>query len=366
MLNPTQSRIRQQRLLAAIKDQKLDAVVIGITHHVYYFTAFWPFWLHHTAVAILADGRSLAVTANQPAGNIAADEVRAYPANANCTLRQDHPAEIAKVLADWLRGKKVARIGFDASAVASQLQVTLPGQYVPIDPVIWQLRRQKDEDELVLIRRAHLAADAMFERAAQVIRPGVEETHMFAELHAAALKSTGEPMTALLGNDYACGVAGGPPRGGKKAEAGQIYIIDVGPTYRGYFSDGCRNYVVGGEPTDAQQKAHDAVKSCIAMLEKIARPGVSCRQIATQINEHLKSINGVGLVHHLGHGVGLQPHEFPHLNDFWDDVLLENEVFTCEPGAYNKEINGGVRLENVYLVKKDGLENLIKFPAELM
>jgi len=366
MLNPTQSRQRQRRLLTALADQKLDSVILGLTPHVYYFTAFWPFWQHQTAVAILADGRSLAVTANQPAGNLAADEVRAFPANASGTLRQDQPAEIAKVLADWLRGKKAARIGFDASAVAGQLQWMLPGQYVPVDPAIWQLRRQKDEDELALLRRAHQAADAMFARAAQVIRPGVAETQVFAELHAAAVHSTGEPMTALLGNDYACGVGGGPPRAGKQAVAGQIYIIDVGPTYRGYFSDGCRCYAVGGQPTAAQQKAHDAAKSCLAMLEKLARPGVSCRQIYAQIHEHLKSLNGVGLVHHLGHGVGLQPHEFPHLNPFWDDVLLENEVLTCEPGIYNNEINGGVRVENVYVVKKDGLENLLKFPAELM
>ena len=69
--------------------------------------------------------------------------------------------------------------------------------------------------------------------------------------------------------------------------------------------------------------------------------------------------------HHLGHGVGLQPHEYPHLNPKWDDVLMEGEIFTAEPGQYSDELKAGIRLENDYLVTKDGVESLFKFPLEL-
>ena len=69
--------------------------------------------------------------------------------------------------------------------------------------------------------------------------------------------------------------------------------------------------------------------------------------------------------HHLGHGVGLQPHEYPHLNPKWDDVLLEGETFTAEPGLYGPQLNGGIRLENLYHVTATGVENLIAAPLEL-
>jgi Xaa-Pro dipeptidase len=70
-------------------------------------------------------------------------------------------------------------------------------------------------------------------------------------------------------------------------------------------------------------------------------------------------------VHHLGHGVGLSPHEYPHLNPKWDDTLLEGEVFTAEPGVYGPELRGGIRIENQYLVTKTGVKNLLNFPVEL-
>ncbi len=69
--------------------------------------------------------------------------------------------------------------------------------------------------------------------------------------------------------------------------------------------------------------------------------------------------------HHLGHGVGLQPHEFPHLNLKWDDVLLEGEVFTAEPAQYAAELHAGIRIENQYLVTASGVENLVGFPMDL-
>ncbi len=69
--------------------------------------------------------------------------------------------------------------------------------------------------------------------------------------------------------------------------------------------------------------------------------------------------------HHLGHGIGLYPHEGPHLNPNWDDVFCERDVFTVEPGLYGDDLRGGIRLENDYLVTSDGVELLTDFPLEL-
>jgi Xaa-Pro dipeptidase len=84
------------------------------------------------------------------------------------------------------------------------------------------------------------------------------------------------------------------------------------------------------------------------------------------VDEHFKVTRGTDLPHHLGHGVGLQPHEYPHLNPKWDDVLMEGEIFTAEPGQYSAELAAGIRLENQYLVTKDGVVNLVEFPLGLI
>src|SRR5439155_17909044 len=167
-------------------------------------------------------------------------------------------------------------------------------------------------------------------------------------------------------NDYACGVGGGPPRMDHVAQAGQIYILDVGPTYRGYFADNARAVAVDRKPTDEQMKAWRAIVDVFPIVERMAKPGERCRDIHAAVEEHYRATVGKGLPHHLGHGVGLQPHEFPHLNPKWDDVLIEGEVFTAEPGVYGQDLNWGIRIENNYLVTKTGVRNLLNSPMELV
>jgi Xaa-Pro dipeptidase len=122
---------------------------------------------------------------------------------------------------------------------------------------------------------------------------------------------------------------------------------------------------VGRQPSGAQLQAHGALLECLEIVEKLARPGVRCRDIYETVDQHLRKTLNVGLAHHLGHGVGLQPHEYPHLNPRWDDTLQEGEIFTAEPGVYGPHLRGGLRIENAYLIKSDGAENLVDAPYDL-
>jgi Xaa-Pro aminopeptidase len=367
MLQPQHSRDRQRRLLQVLHDRKLDAAVLGLPHHVYWASAHRASWLQESAFVLFADGRSWLATANAPnTGAAAADDVVSFEASWMGTQRQEQPAVAADLALQELARHKGDRIGIDASAVGSQLAMSFLGECAAIDSDLWQLRRRKHADELDLMRTAIRASEAMHRRAREIIEPGVSELAVFNALHAAAVETTGEPMTALLGNDYACGVGGGPPRKDRVAQAGQIYILDVGPTYRGYFADNARAIAVDRKPTDEQLKAWQTIVDAFPIVERMAKPGARCREIFAAVEEHYRSKTGSGLPHHLGHGVGLQPHEFPHLNPKWDDVLIEGEIFTAEPGLYAPEINGGIRIENQYLVTKDGVENLVNVPMELV
>ena len=363
MLDALLARKRQDRLLAHAASVGLDAIVITQPHHVYYLTAHLPAWRHLAGLILRPGGKSLLVTANSIAKDVAADEVISYRANPGGTLRQDQAQEIAKLLLDHLGG--VSHIGFDTSETASLLHGS-GRTMVCIDETLWQMRRPKDADELKLMTKAIDATRAMYDRARQIIHPGVPEIDVFNALHAAAVESTGAPMTALLGNDFACGVGGGPARAGRKAEAGELYILDLGPTYRGYFADNARVISVDRKPTDAQLKAYEAIVGVFPIVESLAKPGVRCREIYDAVDAHFHATLGKKQVHHLGHGVGLQAHEFPHLNPNWDDSLVEGEIFTCEPGVYAPDLHGGIRIENQYWVTKTGVTNLTPFPLAMI
>jgi len=368
MLEVSFTRARQKRLLSVMAESKLDAVVVGARHHVYYLSAFFQGWQHEAALVLLADGGAWLTGANAPASRVAVDEAASFEASWNGTTRQEQPAVIARQTLEFLRSRHVKTVGVDASAVTSQLllQAGRETSFTAVDDALHQLRRPKDPDELALMKRAIACTEAMYGRAKQIIEPGVSELHVFTELNATGVKEAGEPLTALLGNDYACGVGGGPARGGKTALPGQLYVLDLGPAYRGYFADNCRVFSVDRKPTDEQMKAWHAIVGCFPIIERLAKPGARCRDIVTAVDEYLTGSYGRTVPHHLGHGVGLQPHEFPHLNHKWDDVLIEGEIFTAEPGLYGPDINGGLRIENDYLVTRDGVVNLLNVPMELV
>ena len=366
MLHPDHARARQKRLLAEMQAQRLDAVVVAWPQNVYYLTTHRTHWLQQSAVVLWADGRSLLVCANEPARGAAVDDAVAYEANPMGTQRQEQPSVVASRLVEILSARHpTGRIGIDASLVTSQLPTRWEFDAVHINPVLWQLRRRKDPDELELMKTAIACTKAMYDRARQIIEPGVPELTVYSELHAAAVSVAGEPLSAYLGNDYACGVPGGPPRKGRAARAGELYILDLGPAYRGYFSDNSRAFSVDRKPTDAQMRAWETVTAVFPIIERMARPGMRCREIFDAVDAHYREKTGKPFPHHLGHGVGLQPHEFPHLNPKWDDTLMEGEIFTVEPGLYGEELGGGMRIENQYLVTRGGVMNLTPFSTAL-
>src|SRR3954469_9520246 len=92
MLDPSASRLRQQRLLPMMKEMKLDAIVVGLPAHVYYLSAHDNFWQHQSAFVLFRDGGSLLIRADGSAGEVAADRVETYEATWMGTQRMDQPA----------------------------------------------------------------------------------------------------------------------------------------------------------------------------------------------------------------------------------------------------------------------------------
>ena len=368
-LRPEHCRKRQRRLIEAVSTFA-DIVVVTRPEHVQYVTGHRPGELHTALAAVHVDGECTLVVPRgtvRPETEAAASTVVEYDAQHLCTLRQDQVAAAASALATALQTTVgTTRVGLEQSGslrLADAVGARAATDIVDIDPILWRLRRQKDQDELAMLQRAITCTEEMYVRARELIAPGVTELEVYSALHAAAVNVAGEPLTAL-GNDYRCAAPGGPPRL-RAAQAGELYILDLGPGYRGYHADNCRTFSVDQNPTDEQTAAWHAVASVFDIVESTVRPGASCRALfetaKSTLDEHLPG----GFVHHLGHGVGLYPHEAPHLNPHWDDVFERGDVFTVEPGLYSPELRAGIRIEENYLVEEGGVRRLTNSPREL-
>ena len=357
-------RGRQKRLLDAMQRERLDLAIVTQIEHVQYLAGPRFAWTFQPAAALTSDGRLTLVAPNRAPEAAAADEVVAYQAQKHSTLRNDQRQASCEVLAGALAKRKYQRIGVEYSTFGQHFAGALgAAHFVDIEPSLYEMRRRKDPDELALIKKAIAATGRMYAHAREIMRPGITELEMFNELQSAAVMDLGEMMTGT-GNDYQCASRGGPPRADRTAQAGQLYILDLGPAFRGYFADNCRTIAVT-EVDEKQQQAWIQIRRAFDHLEKTVKPGKSCAELFRETEAILRESPVGTFDHHLGHGIGLFPHEAPHLNPNWDDVFQEGEVFTAEPGLYAPELRVGMRLENDYLVTKNGVELLSDFPLEL-
>jgi Xaa-Pro dipeptidase len=357
-------RSRQKRLLDVMQRQELDLVIVTQTEHVQYLAGPKFAWLFSPAAALNADGKLTLVAPNRAPDVAAADEVVTYQAQKHSTLRNDQRQACSEVLAGTLAGRKFRRIGVEYSSFGSHLAFAFgAAQLVDIEPELYELRRRKDADELARLKKAIAATERMYSRARKEMRPGITELEMFNLLQAEAVAELGEMLTGT-GNDYQCGSRGGPPRAGREAKAGELYILDLGPAFRGYFADNCRTIAVS-HVDDKQQLALSHIRRVFEHVQRTVRPGKKCKELFEEAESILRE-SPVGIFdHHLGHGIGLFPHEAPHLNPNWDDVFQEGEVFAVEPGLYAPELRVGMRIENDYLVTPNGVELLSDFSIEL-
>ena len=356
-------RGRQQRLLAEMRQSDLDAIIVTMPENVQWLVGPRFPWVFQSAVALFSDGESTLVAPQNEPEVVAADSVLTYEAKWHSTLRNDQSQECHKTLWDAVGPRLVGKkLGVEFSRHGHYWSEPVSSM-TDIEAILYRLRRRKDADELALIKKAIAGTQRMYECARDLIAPGVSELAVFNALQAAAVNEFSEMMTGT-GNDYQCGERGGPPRGDRQAREGELYILDLGPAFRGYFADNARTIAVA-TPTEIQQEAWTFVVRALQHVQETVRPGTNAKQLFEEVQQILDEAPIGVFNHHLGHGIGLFPHEAPHLNPYWDDTFEVGDVFTAEPGLYAPELNAGMRIENDFLVTENGVELLTDFDLTL-
>ena len=141
---------------------------------------------------------------------------------------------------------------------------------------------------------------------------------------------------------------------------GDIVLIDIGVSLNHYHSDMTR-VVFFGKPSSELKKLYAVVQESQEAALKICKPGTAVAALDQAARSVMKRENVEKyFVHSLGHGIGIETHEFPRIKDGGEDgkvLLKEGMVITIEPGLYLPGI-GGVRYEDMVLITKDGYEKI--------
>ena len=338
---------------------EVDTAIVTQRKHVYYFSGH--LCSPHTraalvvtdAAATLAAGVMAPLTPDEQEA-LAVSDLRTFVANAHAsTIRADQDERLAQLTA----GIDVTeRVGGDLPSCPLLLAPMLGTDPVDLTEGILRLRRAKDDDELALLRKAATCIDACYAHARSRIEPGLNELTLHGELYRVAVETAGEEI-GRFGQDFQCASSGGPARD-RAAGDGELWILDLGVEYRGYNADSSRVFAVSGTPSDVQREAWQLVADSLAAATARLRVGLSCLRLFQETREALDARYPGGFFHHLGHGMGLLPHEAPYLNPEYDDHLEVGDVITVEPGVYHDSLAAGIRLENDFVITEQGAEQI--------
>ena len=262
-----------------------------------------------------------------------------------------------------IEGRRIRFLELDLLAGSGHAPAALNG-----DAVFATLRMAKDDDELDAMRQAVGVAEAAFAATLEFIRPGVTEKEVAAELMVQTLNAgSGElPFQPII----ASGPNGANPHAGagtRMLAAGDVVTIDWGATVDGYASDLTRCVVIaGGEPDTRLTAAYAAVRAANEAGRAAARPGGTGQDVDRAARQAIVDAGlGEYFIHRTGHGLGLETHEEPDMNEGSLVPLAPGMTFTVEPGVYIPGI-GGVRIEDDVVITADGSETLTTLSRELL
>ena len=225
----------------------------------------------------------------------------------------------------------------------------------------------KDAKEIELIRKAVQISDEAFSHVIKIIKAGMTEKEVAAEIEYQMCKLGSErPAFQTI---VASGLRGSLPHGiasDKVIQEGELVTMDFGAVYKGYHSDITRTVCVGKASQKQKELYHivlDAQLSGVAAVQEGRKNNAvdsAARYVIIQ--------NGYGKYfgHGLGHGVGLEIHEWPRLSPKAEPMTLASGmIVTVEPGIYLPDW-GGIRIEDTVLVTSNGYDKLTQSTKKLL
>ncbi|MCX7975773.1 MAG: Xaa-Pro peptidase family protein [Bellilinea sp.] len=240
-------------------------------------------------------------------------------------------------------------------------------RFVSAEPALNVLRLRKDEQELAAMRRAVNIAERAFEQILPLIKAGITERELAAELTVALLRNGSAPELPFA-PIVAFGANSANPHavpGDTPLKSGDLVLFDWGASYEDYFSDITRTLALG-DPGEELRHIYNIVLRANQEGRGAGKPGLPAGAVdraARRVIEEAKY--GDFFIHRTGHGLGMESHEPPYLYAENPLSLESGMVYTVEPGIYLPG-KGGVRIEDDVVVTADGCETLPSLPRDLI
>lgn len=347
------------RIQQKLTEKGLDAVLITDEKNQRYATGF-PFTdgaviVRRDRAFLITDSRYIEA-AEKAAGGCC--EVQMYD--------KEHPR--TQRMKDALAG--VERLGAEESRLSyreyAELEKTLGLPLLPAQEIFSALRAAKNEEELCCMRQAQAISEKALEEVLSLIRPGMTEREVAAELVYRMLRhgSEGNSFDPIVVTGKKTSMPHGVP-GDEVIQPGDFVTMDFGCIKGGYCSDMTRTVAIGSATEEMRHIYAVVLEAQLAGIAA-ARAGVLGCEIDGAARKVIADAGyGAYFGHGFGHSLGLDIHETPGANMSSKTPMPVGAVVSAEPGIY---IPGkfGVRIEDVMILRENGAEIITKAPKELL
>lgn len=349
---------RINRLARHVEREKVDAFFIHTAVSRYYFTAFEC----SNAILLLCPGKK---------PEFYTDFRYLETAKAQLPfLKVRKIGDPQDIFAPRAKREKWSRVAYEGALSATEyhkLKKSLPKMedWPDHSDALMRLRSVKSPFEQTIMRKAVRANDQAFQAALEQTRPGMTEWEIRGLIRDASNHFGQNPafseIVCIGANASRCHHK--PTQ--KSLRRGQELLIDMGTIVDNYHSDMTRT-VFFGKPSPKLKEIYKIVLDAnLAAIDKV-KAGVNCAEVDSAARD-LISKAGYGKMfgHGLGHSLGLEIHENPRFSQQDSTILKSGMVLTVEPGIYIPG-TGGVRIEDVVIVKRNGCEVVTGTPKELL
>ena len=352
---------RIEKLQAFLRRQKLDAMLISQPENRRYLSGYTggDHGIGETSGMLLVPARGEVCLLTDFRYKLQAEQDVNW---ARVTL---YPRGLLKLLPQLLPDLGITSLGFESHYTLHSTVEKMVGSLskvgislTPLRDVIEDLRIIKDDAEIDSIRRSVQLNEQVFADIFPTIQPGQTEIDIALAIESAMRRKGAErpSFSSIIASGDRSALPHAVPSA-RQVEKNRPLTVDMGLILEGYCSDMTRTFVPG-QADDRYLKLHRLVRRAQLAGMQAIRAGVR----ASEVDKAARSVinaSGYGeyFGHALGHGVGLAVHEDPRLSSQNRKQLKTGMVITVEPGIYIPGW-GGIRLENMVVVRDDGCENL--------
>ncbi|MHB8501372.1 MAG: M24 family metallopeptidase [Candidatus Acidiferrales bacterium] len=353
-------KIRLKALDQLLHEARLNALLITHPANWYYLTGF--------------TGESGALIASKGSATLISDgRFTTQAREETSSVRYvEQKGSLMESIGRLLREKSLRRVGFDPSQISvAQLRslrkaARVHTEWISAPGLVEALRIRKEPAELARMRRAAKLAGDVLTGALKLLKPGVTENEIAAEIEYQMRRggASGPAFETIVAFGERAALPHARPTA-KRLRKNELVVLDLGVILAHYCSDITRTVYVGRAPARVKQW-HKAVQEAQTAAIAAVGAGVSCGDVDAAARQILVGYKlDRYFTHSTGHGLGLEVHEAPRVARGQTARLESGFVVTIEPGVYMAGV-GGIRIEDDVAVHTDKTEILTRIPRDLI